>query len=120
MEGVVSKAFNKEGMLVGVGSYIGRTEVILCFGWAHDLFRNNVLGSEASTPGSRFGPMVFGEMCGNLTRQWKGALTWPGMIGPIGLKKELVRLKHSSKLEVEAFGSGQMDEGADLQSDRVI
>ena len=42
------------------------------------------------------------------------------MIGPIGLKKELARLKHSSKLEVEAFGSGQMDEGADLQSDRVI
>ena len=79
MEGVVSKAFDKEGMLVGVGSYIGRTEVSLCFGEAHDLFSNNVLGSEASTLGSRFGPMALGEQltlkCGNLTRQWKGALT---------------------------------------------
>ena len=27
---------------------------------------------------------------------------------------------HSSKLEVEALGSGQMDEGAGLESDRVI
>ena len=42
------------------------------------------------------------------------------MTRPIGLKKELVRLVHSSKLEVEAFGSDQMDEGGDLQSDRVI
>ena len=32
VEEVVSKAFDKEGMLVGVGSYIGRTEVFLCFG----------------------------------------------------------------------------------------
>ena len=39
------------------------------------------------------------------------------MIGPIGLKKELVRLVHSSKLEVEAFGSGQMDERADQVQD---
>ena len=27
---------------------------------------------------------------------------------------------HNSKLKVEAFGSGQMDDRADLQSDRVI
>ena len=32
----------------------------LCVLREHDLFSNNVLGSEASTPGSRFESMVFG------------------------------------------------------------
>ena len=31
VEGVVSEAFDKEGMLVGVGSYIGRTRSLFVF-----------------------------------------------------------------------------------------
>ena len=77
MEGVVSKAYDKEAMLVVVcGATSAGQKSFRVFGErATFSLKVSWVVKLLPTPGSRFGLMAVGEELTLKSRQWKGALT---------------------------------------------